>query len=312
MTGQKGEYVSQKLKRAKRLAARLFLIYCVIFTVISLMFEYRVASFTGLSTTDCTALFIDADSEESLRAGLVDEFIPTFVFSFGEPTNLREEMVVPYQIIPDEDVPGQYVLRGAVAYPTDYGSTSLGIRLNIGTDGFSITLSKTVLRAIGWVFGQAHVDAHNGDAEMFELYLMPAEEAGFWEIDHLNTYPHGIQRTYLANQFTCFRDSPLLYVSRGKHAMYASLRECNHSSVVHRQRIHVTAELCSIGELYYPSTSPEFNVGDSTRPNNIFETSRTIAEREIFVDEDAWESCFYGGHGNGDDDGPCRSRFRWE
>lgn len=312
IAADEGKQVKERLKKGQAIALRLFLIYCVVYTVVSVLFDYQVAKYTGISETACPALFIDAKSEEELKQRLIDEFSPTFVFAFGEPANLDEEVIVPYQFVPDQQDTGRYVWRGAVAYPMDYGATSFGVRLSIGTDGYSIALSKTVLRSIGWIFGQAHVDAHIGDAEMFELYLKPSEKEGYWEIDSLSTFPHGNRRTYTANEVHCFRDSPILYISRGKHAMYPSLRECNNSSVANRRGVHLTAEHCSVGELYYPSISPEFNVGDSTNPINIFETSPTLIENEIFQGEDAWGSCFFGGNGNDDlQNKPCRSRFRW-
>lgn len=304
--------MKSRLKRANRLVVRLFLIGCVIYTVVSNLIDYGISTQIGISATTCSGIFIDASSEEELKRLLLESFAPTFIFSLGEPANLDEEVIVPYQIVPDQLNTGRYVWRGAVTYPIDYGSSSAGARLGIGSNRYSISLSRHLLRFIGWAFGQAHSDSHIGDVEMFELYLKPVdEENGYWEIHSLVTFPHGIRRIYNAGQVRCFRNSPLIYVSRGKHAMYASLQECNHFSGMHRRGLQLTAEHCSVAELYYPSTSPEFNVGDSTNPINIFETSPTILESEIFQGEDAWGSCFYGGYGNDDNGDPCRSWFRW-
>ncbi|MBN1562849.1 MAG: hypothetical protein JXA10_03360 [Anaerolineae bacterium] len=299
------------LKNTKSCLLRLFLVYCVTYTLISVLFDHRQTNGIGISETACTPTFIDAASPEELKQFLLDEFAPTLVFSFGEPANIREEVIVPYQLLLDPQNTGRYVWRGAITYPTDYGATSFGVRLTVGMDSDTIMLSKTVLRTLGRVFGKAHVDAHMGDVEMFELYLKPSSEKGYWEIDSLTTFPHGKAKTYRAAQIRCFRDSPIFYISRGKHAIYPSLKECNHSSIIQKQGIHLIAEFCNVGELYYPSTSPEFNVGDSSHPNNIFETSPTLLESEIYLGEDVWGNCFWGGHGDGEDNGPCRSRFYW-
>ena len=300
-------------KRVKIIVTRLFVIACVIYTVASILFDYNSGGNTGISVTACSAVFIDAGSEEELKQHLVEEFVPTLVYSLGEPADLNEEVIVPYQIVPDQQDADHYVFRGAVTYPIDYGSTSFGARLSIGSNRYSISISKPVLRVAGWIFGQAHVDSHIGDVETFELYLKPSEiEEGYWEIDGLGTFPHGKRKLYSARDVRCFRNSPIIYISRGKHAMYPSLRECNqNSSVLRRGVLHLTAEHCSVEELYYPSTSPEFNVGDSTNPINIFETSPIILRDEIFQGEDAWANCFYGGYGDSVKRGPCRSRFRW-
>lgn len=304
--------MKSRLKRARSIAFRLFLIACVIYTIVSILFDYEATRHTGISATACSSIFIDANSEEDLKQLLVEEFAPTFVFSREEPANLSEEVIVPYQIVPDQLDTGRYVWRGAVTYPLDYGSSSYGVRLGIDGNRYSISLSRTVLRIIGWALGQAHVDSHIGDVEMFELYLIPAaEEEGYWEINTLVMFPHGKRRIYNASQVRCFRNSPVIYISRGKHAMYPSLQECNQYAGLQRAGIHLTAEHCSIEELYYPSTSPEFNVGDSTNPINIFETSPTIIENEIFQGEDVWGDCFFGGYGDSENNDACRSQFRW-
>lgn len=299
-----------RLKRARTVAGRVFLIYCILYTLTGVLFDHRSSGFSGITEAACTPQYIGTEvEEEELKQRLVDEFVPTLVFSYGEPANLNDEVIVPYQIVPDRADTGRWVWRGAVTYPMDYGATSFGVRLSIGTNGQLITLSKTVLRALGWALGRASIDAHVGDAEMFELYLKPSAEAGYWQIDSLRLFPHGGAKTYTARQVRCFRDSPIFYVSRGKHAMYPSLQECNHSSVANRRGIHLTAESCNIGELYFPSISPEFNVGDSANPNNIFETSPTLVESGIYDGEDVWGDCFFGG--SGIEPRPCRSRFRW-
>ncbi|NLX11970.1 MAG: hypothetical protein GXY36_20170 [Chloroflexi bacterium] len=305
--------IKPRLKRARSIAWRLFLIVCVVYTVVTVLFDYRsTGSYPRISESVCSARYIDAESEGELRRRLVEEFVPTLVFSFGEPAILGEEVVVPYQIVPDRDDTGRYVWRGAVTYPTDYGASSFGVRFGIGDSEHSFLLSKAALRALGWVFGQAHIDSHIGDVEMFELYLKPSREEGYWEIDSLSLYPHGTLRTYSAEEIRCFRDSPLIYVSRGKHAMFASLRECNDASVANERGVHLMAEHCSVGELYYPATADEFSVGDSANPNNVFETSPTIRASEVFVGEDAWGNCFYGGYREDyENNGPCRARFRW-
>ncbi len=299
------------LERLKSVIPRLLLAYCIVYTLTSLLIDHGSSTYTGISETACSPKPVEADSYDELRQLLVDVFAPTLVFSPGEPTNLREEVAVPYQIVSDMQDMGRYVVRGAVTYPTDYGATSFGVRLSIGSDGHSFWLSKTVLRTLGWIFGQAHVDSHNGDVEMFELYLKPSEEIGYWEIDSLSLFPHGQRTTYSADEIHCFRDSPILYVSRGKHAMYPTLQECNHSSVARTRGVQLTAEHCSIGELYFPAMTPEFDVGDSEDPVNVFETSPTLVERELFQGEDVWGECFLGGHGDGSSDAPCRARFRW-
>lgn len=301
------------LARLRTLALRWFLIYCVLYTLTAVLFDNWNSKYTGLSETVCTPRFIGAETDEELKQRLVTEFAPTLVFSLGEPTDLADEIVVPYQIVPDRENAGRYVWRGAVAYSIDYGASASSIRIGFGAEGRSFSLSKSVIRVLGSVFGFADVDAHYGDVEMFELYLKPAAEEEYWEIDRLVIFPHGNGNGYSPNQLRCFRDSPILYVSRGKHAMYPSLQECNHSSVAQRQGLHLIAEQCSIGELYYLTTSPEFNVGDSSNPVNIFETSPTILENEVFVGEDAWGDCFWGGHGEGEGllEKPCRARFRW-
>ena len=303
--------MKSRLERVESIVLRVFLAYCVVYTVISLLTDHSSSAYTDISATTCSPKLVVADSYDELKLLLVDAFAPTLVYSPGEPTNLAEEVAVPYQIVSDLQDLGRYVVRGAVTYPTDYGATSFGVRLSIGSGGHSFWLSKTVLRTLGWIFGQAHVDSHNGDVEMFELYLIPSDEEGFWEIDSLSTFPHGKRTTYSANQIRCFRDSPILYVSRGKHAMYPSLQACNHSSVARSRGVHLTAEHCSIGELYFPAMSPEFNVGDSQDPVNVFETSPTLVERELFQGEDVWGDCFLGGHGDGMPDAPCRARFKW-
>lgn len=303
--------MKRRLRKASAIIFRLFLIYSLIYTLFSLLFDGRSASSLGISETACGPTYIDADSPEELEQRLIQEFAPTLVFSFGEPAKLDEEVVVAYQLVPDRDRTDRYVWRGAVTYPTDYGATSFGVRFTIGEEGFSIALSKSVLRFLGWIFGQAHVDSHIGDVEMFELYIKPSARPGYWEVDSLRTFPHGNSKEYLADDVHCFRDSPILYVSRGKHAMYPSLAECNNSSVAHRRGIHLIAEDCSIGVLHYPSTSPEFDVGDSANPNNIFATSPSIRASGIFTGEDAWGTCFTGGYEYDEPPTPCRSRFDW-
>ncbi len=299
--------------RLRAIALRWFLIYCVIYTLTSVLFDNWGTKYTGLSEAACESRFISAGTEEELKQSLVEEFAPTLVFSLGEPTDLEDEIVVPYQIVPDREGTGRYVWRGAVAYSIDYGASASSIRIGIGDEGRSFSLSKSVIRVLGSVFGFADVDAHYGDVEMFELYLKPSEEDGYWEIDRLTTIPHGNGKDYDASELRCFRDSPILYVSRGKHTMYPSLQECNHSSVVQRRGLHLIAQQCSIGELYYLTTSPEFNVGDSSNPVNIFETSPTILENEVFVGEDAWGDCFWGGYSEREGllEKPCRASFRW-
>ena len=304
--------LNTRLKRSKTIVIRLFLIGCVSFTVVSVLINFDAAQDTGLSRTACSPIFIEASSEEELKRNLVEEFAPTLVFASGEPANLKDEVFVPYQLVPDRQVAGRYVWRGAVTYPIDYGASSFSVRLSMGSNRYSISLSKLTLRTAGWIFGQAHVDSHIGDVEMFEINLKPSEEDGYWDIDGFTIFPHGKRKTYSASKARCFRDSLIIYVSRGKHAMYPSPEECNHFSGVNTRGIYVTAEYCSVDELYYPSTSPEFNVGDSANPVNIFETSPTIVENELFQDEDVWGSCFWGGFGDGGTDRPCRSRFRWE
>lgn len=302
--------MNDRLKRARAFALRAFLIYCVLYTVTSVLFDHRGTTYVGISESACSPQYIGSGTFEDIRQTLIDEFAPTFVFSAGEPADLQEEVIVPYQLVADPDDPSRYVWRGAVAYPTDYGATSFGVRLSFGNGGYSVFLSKSVLRALGWIFGQAHLDSHVGDVEMFSLYLKPAPQEGYWMIDGLTTYPHGNRKFYSPEDVRCFRDSPLLYISRGKHAMYPSLQECNNASVVQQRRLHLMAEHCSIGELYYPITLPEFDVGDSANPINIFETSPTLRRSEVFQGEDAWGDCFWGGHG-ADDDRICRARFRW-
>jgi hypothetical protein len=299
--------------RLRALALRWFLIYCGVYTLTSVLFDHWGTRYTGLSETTCFPQFIGAESEDELKQRLVDIFAPTLVFSLGEPTNLEDEIVVPYQIVPDREEAGRYVWRGAVAYEIDYGASASSIRIGVGAEGQSFSLSKSVIRVLGSVFGFADVDAHYGDVEMFEVYLRPAEEEGYWEIDRLTLFRHGNAKDYPSSAIRCFRDSPILYVSRGKHAMYPSLQECNHASVTQRRGLHLIAEYCSIGELYYLTTSPEFDVGDSSNPVNIFETSPTILENEVFVGEDAWGDCFWGGHGEREGllEKPCRARFRW-
>jgi hypothetical protein len=298
--------------RAKKVGIRLFIGICVFYTVISFLFDYNSSTNAGISVTPCSSIFIDASSEDDLKRQLVEEFAPTLVFSLGEPADLKEEVIVPYQMVPDQEDMSRYVWRGAVTYPTDYGTTSFGARLTIGEQRYSVSLSKTVLRVVGWAFGQVRVDSHIGDVEMFELYLKPTDEEGHWEIDGLGTFPHGKRKMYNASQVRCFRDSPIFYVSRGKHAIYPSLRECNQNSSVFKSgAVQLTAEQCSVEELYYPSTSSEFNVGDSTNPVNIFVTSPTLRESEIFQGEDVWGNCFYGGYGDSAKPNTCRSRFRW-
>jgi len=311
MTASAGRGMRRRLRTASACAFRLFVVYSVIYTLFSLLFDNRSTEYTGISETACAREFIDADSAEELEQHLIEEFAPTLVFSFGEPADLEEEVVVAHQLVPDREDTGRYVWRGAVTYPTDYGATSLGMRFTIRDEGYSIVLSKSVLRLLGWIFGQAHVDSHIGDVEMFELYLKPSEAAGYWEIDSLQTFPHGGPKAYDASEVHCFRGSPILYVSRGKHAMYPSIPECNNSSVVQGRGISLIAELCSIGRLYYPSTSPEFDVGDSANPRNIFATSPTILKNGVFVGEDAWGTCFTGGRRFDEPPTPCRSRFRW-
>jgi hypothetical protein len=304
--------MNQRRKKIATIALRLFMIYCIIYTAISLLFDYRAATYTSISEAACRSIFINASTEEELKQLLVKKFIPTFVFSFGEPADLETDVIVPYQIVLDQQNADRYVLRGAVVYPMDYGVSSVGIRLSFGTDGYSIFPSKTVLRALGSVFGHARIDSHVGDVEMFELYIKRADIKGYWEIDELGTYPHGDVKTYSADDIQCFRDSPIFYVSRGKHALYPSLQECNHSSIVHTTGIHLSSEYCSTGELYYPSTSPQFNVGDRTHPVNIFETSPLFVVNGIFAGENVWGSCFRGGLGDGENNKRCRSSFRWQ
>lgn len=303
--------MNKRYKKLESIVLRLLLIYCIIYTAISLLFDYKAATYTNISEAACRSIFINASTEEDLKQLLVKEFNPTFVFSFGEPANLEKDVIVPYQIVPDQQSTDRYVLRGAVVYPMDYGISSVGIRLSFGTDGYSISPSKTVLSAIGLIFGQARIDSHMGDVEMFELYIKQSDIEGYWEIDGLGTFPHGDPKAYSANEIHCFRDSPILYVSRGKHALYPSLQECNHSSIVHTNGIHLGGEYCSIGELYYPSTSPEFNVGDSTNPVNIFETSPVLIVNGSFAGENVWGSCFWGGLGDDENNKRCRSSFRW-
>lgn len=303
--------MAKQSRRARIVAGRIFLTYCVLYTLTSVLFDHWGTTYTGLSESICSPILIGAQTEQQLKERLIKEFAPTLVFSLGEPVNLQDEVVVPYQILPDREDTDRYVWRGAVAYTLDYGASASSIRIGMGKEGRSFSLSKSVIRVLGAIFGFADVDAHYGDVEMFELYLKPAAEEGYWEIDSLTLFPHGNTKSYSADELRCFRDSPILYVSRGKHAMYPSLQECNHASVVQRRGLHLIAEQCSIGELYYLTTSPEFNVGDSSNPINIFETSPTLLENEVFVGEDAWGNCFYGGHGDGERHKPCRARFRW-
>lgn len=311
MAARTDHSIRRRLRKAGAIAFRLFVVYSLIYTLFSLLLDSRSTDYLGISETACTAQFIDADSPEELRQRLIDEFAPTLVFSFGEPADLEEEVVVAYQLVPDREETGRYVWRGAVTYPTDYGATSFGARFTVGDESYSVVLSKSVLRFMGWLFGQAHVDAHIGDVEMFELYLAPSDDAGHWAIDQLQLFAHGNAKVYGADQIHCFRGSPILYVSRGKHAMYPSIPECNNSSVANQRGVHLIAEYCSIGTLYYPSTSPEFDVGDSATPNNIFATSPAIRATDVFAGEDAWGTCFTGGHQYDEPPNPCRSRFRW-
>jgi len=303
--------MSSRLERLRIVVARVFLAYCVVYTLFAVLFDYRSAPYGGISTTRCEPQAVSAETDEALRRGLIEEFAPTLVFSFGEPADLDAEVVVPYQLVPDPEGLGGYVWRGAVAFPTDYGATSFGLRADFAGRTHSLVLSRTVLRVLGQAFGVARVDAHIGDVEMFELYLRPAEEEDTWVIESLITFPHGKRRFDSAARVRCFRGSPILYVSRGKHALYPSLQECNNSSVAQRRGVHVTAEECGIGTLFYPSTAPEFDVGDRADPNNIFATSPTLRESGVFEGEDAWADCFYGGFGPGDTPRACRSRFRW-
>ncbi len=305
--------MADRSRRVRSVILRAFLIYSVLYTLTSVLFDHWGTKYTGLSEAACAPQFIGMPSDESFRQRLIDQFAPTLVFSLGEPSDLEKEVIVPYQIVPDRDDNGRYVWRGAVAYEIDYGASASSIRIGLGAEGRSFSLSKSVIRVLGWAFGLADIDAHFGDVEMFEVYLKPAEEDGYWQIDRLTLFPHGNAKDYPARAIRCFRDSPILYVSRGKHATYPSLRECNHASVAQRRGLHLIAEQCSIGQLYYLVTSPEFDVGDSANPINIFETSSTILENEVFVGEDAWGNCFYGGHGDRESlrQKPCRARFRW-
>lgn len=303
--------MKKKLNRTKSILFRGFLIYCILYTILSLLFDVDSVDYAGISETACPSILISATTEAELTQQLVEQFTPTFVFSVGEPADLHREVIVPYQIVRDPATMDRYVLRGAVVYPLDYGGSSVGIRLSIGPNRYSISLSRLTLRATGWIMGQTLMDSHLGDVEMFELYLKPSDTTDHWRIDGLGTFPHGKHRLYDASDVHCFRDSPIIYISRGKHAMYPSLQECNYYSGVYKTGIHLTAEHCSVGELYYPSTSPEFNVGDRANPNNIFETSPTILQQTVFQGEDAWESCFWGGQRYQNQSKRCRSRFRW-
>ncbi|MCZ2099636.1 MAG: hypothetical protein LC121_25910, partial [Anaerolineae bacterium] len=300
-------------KRARRVAVRLFVAYSVVYTLTGLLFDHWGTQYVGLSEAACDPILVRADSHEELEQLLAEEFVPTLVFSIGEPTDLTEEVVVPYQLVRDPDDPGRYVWRAAVAYSLDYGASASSVRVSLGAGGRSFSFSKPVVRLIGLVFGLADLDAHFGDVEMFEIYLAPSQADGYWEIDRLVLFPHGKAKTYDAGDIRCFRDSPVLYVSRGKHAMFPSLQECNHNSVAQRRGLHLIAEHCSVGTLYYPTVSAEFDVGDSSNPVNIFATSPSILSSEVFRGEDAWADCFWGGHRDDEshEDKPCRARFRW-
>lgn len=300
-----------RIRRYRSTAFRAFLAFCVAYTLFTLLFNYRSTRYIGISESACQPLYVGPVAEADLPQALVETFAPTLVFSFREPADLRDEVVVPYQIVPDIDETGRYVWRGVVAFRLDYGASSFGIRFRLGGAEHSLQPSSTLLRVLGWIYGTAHLDSHVGDIETFEIYLKRSAPEGYWEIDALRTFPHGSPHSYTADQIHCFRDSPILYVSRGKHALYPSLDECNSASVVKGPGVRLVAEDCSVGELYYPSTSPEFNVGDSRNPINIFATSPTLRRQGVFVGEDAWGSCFYGGYGPNKTPHKCRVGFHW-
>ncbi|MCC6801098.1 MAG: hypothetical protein IT325_13365 [Anaerolineae bacterium] len=305
--------MKRRWMKARRVAVRLFVAYSVAYTLTGLLFDHWGTQYAGLSEAACDPIPVRADSQEELEQRLAEEFVPTLVFSVGEPTDLTEEVVVPYQLVRDPEDSGRYVWRAAVAYALDYGASASSVRIGFGAEGRSFSFSKPVVRLIGLVFGLADLDAHFGDVEMFEIYLAPAETDGYWGIDRLVLFPHGKAKMYTNGDIRCFRDSPVLYVSRGKHAMYPSLQECNHTSVAQGRGLHLIAEHCSVGTLYYPTVSAEFDVGDSANPVNIFATSPAILSGEVFQDEDAWGDCFWGGYGDEESrkEKSCRARFRW-
>jgi len=295
--------MKKKLRFLGRVMRFVLLTYFVLYGVTSILFDHQENGLSDITGENCQPKFIQADSQAELESAIAREFAITLVYSNSEPTNLKKETVFPYQVLLIEE--GKYAYRIAATYQNDFGTPTFGIFAFDHT----VSISRPVLRALRYYFGR--VGSHQGDVEMLELVIALDAETGLWYIESITINQHGIWHSYGAARVKCFRGSPVFYVALGKHAMYPSLTACNGSSVELKSGIKGSREVCNVGVLYFPDTSPEFDIGDREHPVNIFLTSPTMLESGIFEGEDIWARCFYGGWGDGDDDGTCHAKFQW-
>ncbi len=77
--------MADRSRRVRSVILRAFLIYSVLYTLTSVLFDHWGTKYTGLSEAACAPQFIGMPSDESFRQRLIDQFAPTLVFSLGEP-----------------------------------------------------------------------------------------------------------------------------------------------------------------------------------------------------------------------------------
>ena len=239
--------------------------------------------------SSCAKQIFNGEEQSELMQQMAVRFWPVLFYVRGDFPD-DSGFAALYQVISlDED---EIEITISFLYPRDYGST------------ISITLFETLTFSM-----VDKVDAHKGDVETLRIHLLKLSgEENVWIIDRIRVKQHTRWTTYYPGKLQCIGGQPVFYVSRGKHAMYASIEQCLDSGPNGHRVYQVFTDYCEFGQMLPPENVLRFDVG--TRQNKI-DPLLIDQLAEWFPNESAWNKCFYGGIAKEEND-DCRAKFYWK
>ena len=220
----------------------------------------------------------DSDNDgicNDLENWFANEFMPIFIFDEDEHNILIDQPKEFFNL--DAGVNFLYQVSPVNCYyltNSNTGEHSPFYEVDPWPYGSGYTVPRRILLTVNIIYPYDYVPidppgfderdtfAHHGDLETIRTCLEDEDRDGIYMEEFIHIRRHGHDAVYvdMANDFEWEYRSPLLYVSEGKHATYASIDECE--DAISGGQWLAWDEDCGEGIKIYPPVDPRLNVGE--------------------------------------------------